>query len=428
MMSLLVLGLVSCSDDDEKSPLLLSANQVSVMVGKTTSVTISSSEGACMLTVENSEIAKATTEGTEILIEGLTEGNTIVNVSDQIGQTAQINVQVTLNEKNFKLTELTSLIQAAPSDVQSQLKDYQVQAPLKENYLTTATYNVAFDNIKGILKAEMFDNNMMSLKIESAKETDEYEYFKALKTLVESNEAYQFKAAVIGDYLMNGNVNQTEVYVDKAQAEELLEDIDLDYGCYKFGYTFNENYSLSVELNKGKASMIIRIKTFPTEWKWFTTLMGHDMTEVINDYYFSLKSVGMMPPMWQLCMIDGVDTSKEKVNVVFFAENTNPISRIEANYQIEDLEKAKAHWIHEMSDENIKAKYGEFVNTVILKNNPKEEPIQLGTIKETIDWVKSNDISSVLGVIPMFMTEEGWTISPQIDTRGFAITITKMKY
>lgn len=426
MMSLLVLGLVSCSDDDEAVQLMLSGNQVSVMVGKTASITIVSSEGACTVSVENSEIASAKTEGADIVIEGLSEGKTKVNVTDEEGQMAAIDVDVTLNEKKMNLSDITSLIKSAPADLQSQLKDFEIQAPTEQNYLTTSAYNININDTKYNLTAEMFKNNMLSLKVEAAGDADQLVSFNALKSLVESEASYEFKAAVIGTYKEDGTVNATEVYVDKAQAEDLLKDVDLKLGCYKFGYTFDENYTVSVELNKGNATLFVRPATFPAEWKWFTNFIGKDMTEVINEYYFVIKSVGMIPPMFQIFKIEGEDHAKEKTNIMFFAEGYDPISRIEANYQIEDLDKAKAHWIAEMSAENVNEMFGEFVNTVVLPKDQSEEPKQFGTLKETIEWVKANDINSVECVIPMFKTAEGWTISPQLDYRGFAITITKM--
>ena len=427
MMSLLVLGLVSCSDDDEAVQLLLSENQVSVMVGKTATVTIVSSEGTCSIAVENTDIANAKPEGSEIIIEGLAEGKTKVNVTDEEGQMATIDVDVILNEKTVNISDITALAKLAPADLQSQLKDYEIQAPTVQNYLTTAAYNININGTKYYLTVEMFKSSMLSLRVETVGEVDQKTSFNALKTLVESDATYAFKSSVIGIYKEDGTVDATEVYVDKAQAEELLKNIDMKLGCYKFGYTFGDDYIVSVELNKGVATMHVRPITFPAEWKWFTNFMGKDMTEMINEYYFVIKSVGMIPPMFQIFKVEGEDNAKEKTNIVFFAPGYDPISRIEANYQIEDLDKAKAHWIAQMSADNVSDMYGEFVNTVILPKSQSEQPIQLNTLNETIEWVKANDINSVECVIPMFMTEEGWTISPQIDYRGFAITITSME-
>lgn len=427
LISLLVLGLVSCSDDDDAAQLILSGNQVSMQVGKTANITITSSEGECTATVKDAEVASAKIEGSDIVISALAEGNTIVNVFDEEGQTAAIQVEVTLNEKETTVNELTAMVKSLPSDLQSALIDYKIQEPKEENYLITGMYNIDLDGIKSILTVEMFKHSILSLKVEAAGETDQLEYFKSVKALVEGESGYTFKAAVIGSYKEDGTVDATEVYTDKDAAEELMSEVDMTLGCYKFGYTFDTDYTVSVEINKGKATMHVRPTVFPAEWKWFTTLIGRDMTEVINEYYFSIKSVGMIPPMFQIFKLEGKDLSNEKMNIVFFAEGYAPISRIEANYQIEDLDKAKAHWIKEMSSGDVNDKYGDFVNTVILPKNQSEQPLQIGTLEETIEWVRTNDINSVECVIPMFKTAEGWTISPQIDYRGFAITITKMK-
>lgn len=427
LMGLLVMGLVSCSDDDDVAQLVLSGNQVSLQVGKTANITITSSAGECTATVENMAVATAKIEGSDIVISALSEGSTVVNVSDEEGQSAAIQVEVALNEKKTKLSELTSMVKSAPADLQAQLKDYQIEEPVEENYLTTGKYNVELDGLKAMLSVEMFKNSILSLKVEAVGEMDEQAFFTSLKSIVEANSEYAFRAAVIGSYEADGTVDATEVYTDKAQAEELLSEIDMKFGCYKFGYTFDTDYTVSVELNKGKATMHVRPSTFPAEWKWFTTFIGKDMTEVINEYYFAIKSVGMIPPMFQIFKLEGKDMAGEKMNIMFFAEGYAPISRIEANYQIEDLDKAKAHWISEMASADVNEKYGTFVNTVILQKDQSVEPVQLATLAETIEWVKTNDINSVECVIPMFKTAEGWTISPQLDYRGFAITITEMK-
>ena len=80
-----------------------------------------------------------------------------------------------------------------------------------------------------------------------------------------------------------------------------------------------------------------------------------------------------------------------------------------------------------MSSAEEKQQFGKFENTVILPLDETTEPIQLSSIKETIDWVKNNDIASVDCVIPMFRTEDGWVISPQLNVRGFAMTISALE-
>lgn len=320
---------------------------------------------------------------------------------------------------------LLTMMQESPNTLSANLQKYKQGAGTNILNLQTDRYSILLNKEEATLEISSFPEKVLSMTITKATEENQLNNFTSLKALVDSKTECTFKSAIIGTFNEQGNVDKSNIITEKGKAEAEMKKPNMAVGFYKFGYTY-ENLAISAELNKGQASLVIRTTCFPDEWRWYTSFFGQDMTSVINEYYFSIKSVGFIPPMSQIFILNGLDDANKELNIVFFAEGHNPISRVEATYQIKDPAEARLYWLEKMKSPEVENEYGKFESTIIFPKNKDEQPLELKTLKETIEWVENNDIASVDYVIPIFRTPEDKVISPQIDVRGFALTITSM--
>ncbi len=324
------------------------------------------------------------------------------------------------------LEELVQLMGEEPAATATRFEKNRIGSPTTDHRLRTDCYAILQNDSRATLKVEAFPEKMMSMIITPENAENPVECYTAMRKLIESHPEYRFKSALIGSFTPEGVVDKSNVITDLQKADAEMAAPDLEHGFYKFGYAAGDQV-ISVELDCGRVSMVIRTLYFPTEWMWYTTFFGRGMTSVINEYYFSIKSVGMVPPASQIFILGGRDEADIDLNIVFFAEGHNPISRLEATYQIEDPDEAKLYWIDAMSAPDVEEKYGRFESAVVFPLNNDEQPIEFRSLPELIQWVHDNNLAWVNYILPVFRPEGDWVISPQIDTRGFAVTVTRME-
>lgn len=323
---------------------------------------------------------------------------------------------------------LAESMSKAPAELLQSLENWKIKEPTTELGLETNWYKVEIDNEQMTLQTETFTRSILSLCVSQQEAEDQVVFFKELKKLVDENADYEFKSAVVGNYKPTGEVDKSTVYKDMAEAMAQLASPDMKDGFYKFGYTF-QTYVLVVELNRGQANLTIRPTVFPDEWKWYPSFFGMDMTNFINDYYYSIKSSGVIPsmPPMPISILRGCDANGKEMNITLQCVGHDPISRVEATYQMKDATEFKAYWISEMESDKVAEKYGKFETAMAFPVSKDEQPTEFKSLEEAVKYVKETDLNSFDFVIVIFRTEAGWVVSPQIDDRGFALTITEMK-
>ena len=70
---------------------------------------------------------------------------------------------------------------------------------------------------------------------------------------------------------------------------------------------------------------------------WYAeNFIGRDFDELLTEYYFSVKSAGMIPPIYQLMIFAGADRNDIPFNLVLFAQPDTPVEKIEAAYTLDE--------------------------------------------------------------------------------------------
>lgn len=92
----LIPALYSCDKNDDNS-VKFDKSSVSVVVGKTSKVTINGTEASYTAVSSDTTIAKATIAAKEVTLSGIKEGKAVVTVKAKSGNTGKVAVTVTKN-------------------------------------------------------------------------------------------------------------------------------------------------------------------------------------------------------------------------------------------------------------------------------------------------------------------------------------------
>ena len=136
---------------------------------------------------------------------------------------------------------------------------------------------------------------------------------------------------------------------------------------------------------------------------WYAeNFIGRDFDELLTEYYFSVKSAGMIPPIYQLMIFAGADRNDIPFNLVLFAQPDTPVEKIEAAYTLDEAQM-KAYWIAMLESPDA---------------DSAREPMILRSIAETVEWIRDDDFAGVESVMPIFRVSDERVIIPQVSSDG----------
>ncbi|MDO4725727.1 MAG: hypothetical protein Q4A56_00705 [Porphyromonadaceae bacterium] len=290
-----------------------------------------------------------------------------------------------------------------------------------------ADYKVSIFELQLELECEVVEGYNFSFKLTPNDDKDGIGLFNLIfEELTKQNDKYSFSSALVGKYEQGTSKKLQPKTIGEYEKlkEYMVKEADLKKDFIRIGFLKGET-AIEINIDKGKTVLFVRSIVFRDTYKWFHTLIAEDIDDLISKYYFTIKSVGMIPPNHQIVIIKGRNKHNKDFNLVFFAPPEGKIEKIEASFI--EQEKAKEYWLQLMEDKDLEKDFGVFENTVLLPNK-QNAPVVLNTLKETIEWVKQNPLDSVAAVMPIFRVNHKRVNVPQLShTSGLIVNMAVLE-
>ncbi len=224
------------------------------------------------------------------------------------------------------------------------------------------------------------------------------------------------------DEIMENN-NGSPVLVTREEIDSKLADADYEKDSMRLGF-LSEKAVVVVSIQQGIAEITVRPAYFHDNWIWYSqNLLDRDFNEVLNEYYFCVKSSGFIPPMFQIMIFDGMDRNNTPFNMVLFSRFNSPTERIEGAYTLDD---PISYWLTILESPDTESTYGSFEQAFIFfKDN--SNVITLNTARETADWVKANDMADVDYIMPIYRISDTHVTIPQLDSQGLTVIVSRLE-
>lgn len=427
LMAITLVAITSCSTEDSYDSLELEKSLVSVNRGETVEVKILSGNQDYKVQAQDPSIVKTEFRSPDlIVVEGVAEGKTTIVVLDnKTQQTKQIAVEVAIPYVELSMSQLTEIFQKPADQVDIAIKNGFLEK--KElSYSTISTYQVSIEGVQTLLTFEQTGKTNISFMLSPIDQTKNQENFSKFMEAAAKVEKSAFIIGFIGKYDEAGELPNTNIQNIRT-AEDMageLNNANWTADWIRAGYKVNANMSIEIRCDKGVETLIFRPKKTHDTWKWYFKFLGQDFNSTLMDHYYQMVSTGMIPPFYQLFIIEGAEKHGNNFNAVFFAQPQAPIERIEMSFKdiANDTEKVKATWLSMIENQNVEQDFGTFEETFIFSKS-NEEPIQLPSVAETVAWIKANDISKYSAIMPIFRTGEKNVIVPQIANSSLVVTV-----
>lgn len=148
------------------------------------------------------------------------------------------------------------------------------------------------------------------------------------------------------------------------ELQSVLERADFSKEALRVGF-LTAAVSVEISISCGEAALIVRPLSFGDNWMWYAeNFIGRDFDELLTEYYFSVKSAGMIPPIYQLMIFAGADRNDIPFNLVLFAQPDTPVEKIEAAYTLDEAQM-KAYWIAMLESPDAETEMGVFEQTIV---------------------------------------------------------------
>ena len=423
----LALAAVSCSEESKEETypdLSLSEEKLEMKAGETAEVKILSGSGEYLVSVDNLTVAEAYLgQNNVIAVKGLDSGNAVVTVKDnKSGKTAEVSVSVTKVVLTLEWTKAERWFSGeVPAEADNvKYKSDEVSGIEKKSY-----YNVTFGTVPTQMTAVSLNEESWNytINIEDSKAVDVFK--EALKAFNESADYTYYH----GESWNQNVTGENRVEINKEDVQSSVDNADFTSKNMRFGYR-RDGAAVAVGIENGAFYLDIRPMVFKDNWRWYAeNLIGNAFPQMLNDYYFVLKSSGVIPlENKQLLVFSAKDKSEIEFNLTCFAPlfTENPcIEKIEGSYEL-PIDKAMARWeeIMKMSQEEI----GEFEQALVYPLDNSQKPTTLSSSEEVIKYVKEHDIKSYDSVMPIFRLSDHLVIVPQLDQRlGLSMIMAKLE-
>ncbi len=216
--------------------------------------------------------------------------------------------------------------------------------------------------------------------------------------------------------------NGSPLQISREEIDSKLAEADYEKDSMRLGF-LSEKAVVVVSIKQGIAEITVRPAHFYDNWIWYSqNMLGRDFNEVLNEYYFCVTSSGFIPPMSQLMIFDGMDHNDRPFNLVFMSGFNSPIERIEGAYTLDD---AVSYWSTILESSDTENRYGSFEQAFIfLKDN--SDIITLNTATETVKYVKTNGMTNIDYIMPIYRISNTLVTIPQLDSEGLTVIVTSL--
>lgn len=415
----------ACSDDDEGfADLAVDSPSLEIQAGQTGLVRILAGSGEYTCTGNDPQIADVQLAEQTITVRGLAPGSTSFAVEDtRTGQSVPVDVTVSPVPLALSYTDVAQWFAGEQPEGAGFAR---WKADMVEGIERTGFYRVGFAEVAAQLEATSLNEKNWIFSVTATESADDVTMFKEALTAYLNDDEYTF---FVGQYsneeiLDDYNGHPQNVLLDELQSVVDRADFSKDVLRVGFG---TDAVAVEISISYGEAALIVRPLSFGDNWKWYAeNFIGMDFNELVTEYYFSTKSSGMIPPIYQLVIFDGVDRNDIPFNLVVFAQPDTPVEKIEAAYTLDEAQM-KAYWLAMLESPDAETEMGVFEQTIVFYSDIAREPMILRSIAETVEWIRDDDFAGVESVMPIFRISDERVIIPQVscdDSGQKDLTIT----
>ena len=280
----------------------------------------------------------------------------------------------------------------------------------------TGFYRVGFAEVAAQLEATSLNEKNWIFSVTATESADDATMFEEALTAYLNDDEYTFS---VGQYsneeILAEHGRPQSVSLDELQS--VLERADFSKEALRVGF-LTAAVSVEISISCGEAALVVRPLSFGDNWMWYAeNFIGRDFDELLTEYYFSVKSAGMIPPIYQLMIFAGADRNDIPFNLVLFAQPGTPVEKIEAAYTLDEAQM-KAYWIAMLESPDAETEMGVFEQTIVFYSDSAREPMILRSIAETVEWIRDDDFAGVESVMPIFRVSDERVIIPQVSSDG----------
>jgi len=410
----------ACSDSEEEEAvrypdLSVDTPALEITAGTTAEVRILAGSGSYTAQASDPAIIAVTLAEETVTVKGLLKGSAAVSIEDELSGLSAV-VEVTVRPGQLALTAPEAerwFSGQKPADADRALSDSR-----QDGSLQTDRYQVRFGEIAATLEAETLNGQSWLFAAKTETGADQAAFFNQTLQAFLNDGAYTYHTA----QYWTGE-ESPEIISELETFKTTYEGADLATSNLRAGF-LREEAVVEVAMVDGAAALYIRPLRFRDNWKWYTeNLVGQDYDRLYSDYYFSIKSAGFVPPMFQIMIFNGIDALGTEFNLTAMAAPGSPIETMEGAYSL-DAADLQPYWVQMLKDPDIEAKMGAFEQTFVFLLPDGQEFQVLQTLEETIRWAESNKLTDVSYVMPIFRISDERVIIPQVDAEvGLTVTM-----
>ena len=415
LIALAASAMFACSDDDEGfADLAVDSPSLEIQAGQTGLVRILAGSGEYACTGNDPQIADVQLAEQTISVRGLASGSTSFAVEDtRTGQS--VSVDVTVSPVPLALS-YTDVAQWFAGEQPEGAGFARWKADMVEGIERTGFYRVGFAEVAAQLEATSLNEKNWIFSVTATESADDATMFEEALTAYLNDDEYTFS---VGQYsneeILAEHGRPQSVSLDELQS--VLERADFSKEALRVGFG-TDAVAVEISISYGEAALIVRPLSFGDNWMWYAEyFIGRDFDELLTEYYFSVKSAGMIPPIYQLMIFAGADRNDIPFNLVLFAQPGMPVEKIEAAYTLDEAQM-KAYWIAMLESPDAETEMGVFEQTIVFYSDSAREPMILRSIAETVEWIRDDDFAGVESVMPIFRVSDERVIIPQVSSDG----------
>ena len=333
LIALAASAMFACSDDDEGfADLAVDSPSLEIQAGQTGLVRILAGSGEYTCTGNDPQIADVQLAEQTISVRGLASGSTSFAVEDtRTGQS--VSVDVTVSPVPLALS-YTDVAQWFAGEQPEGAGFARWKADMVEGIERTGFYRVGFAEVAAQLEATSLNEKNWIFSVTATESADDATMFEEALTAYLNDDEYTFS---VGQYsneeILAEHGRPQSVSLDELQS--VLERADFSKEALRVGFG-TDAVAVEISISYGEAALIVRPLSFGDNWMWYAeNFIGRDFDELLTEYYFSVKSAGMIPPIYQLMIFAGADRNDIPFNLVLFAQPGMPVEKIEAAYTLD---------------------------------------------------------------------------------------------
>lgn len=407
-----------------EKPLKIERQRVELRQGATAEIRILSGNANYHLKSSDSQVATATIEQENVIvIRGVGAGSCSITLEDLVVE-ERIRIAVQVLPQVYETT-LSDLVSTFITGVQSQQYSTSRLSTTKLRYSQESLYQLSVDGVRMQLLAESVGGKDIAYRLTLGEPAEGRAVFFKLLSQLGEQEGAQFLTAFIGKYDEQGVISSKGLskYATLDALKQAEAQANWAKDLVRAAYNLREHI-VECRMDGGRFTLIMRPKRLHDHWKWYFTLLDKNFNGTQMDWHYQVTRTGMMPPNFQLFIMEGEGTLEQTFNVVVFAQAKTPVERVEISFR-DIAGKADAvlrTWLTIVGREDVEQALGKFEKAIVFLGEGKE-PKVLTSLEEAIAFARSTDFSSFTSFMPIFRNEGRQVIIPQITNSALVITI-----